>query len=329
MTSVTQTPPAPIDLMDRVEDQGSEGQLLSPAMPTDLGTDLTNPTPTAAPSATAAGGLFADFDTSTEPQSLSPCPSPTPELRSMSPLVGNAPPPSPLDGGLDSLSAINNNPFGVDLDGPTLGGPASAPGGPMMAHTGLGGPPVATMNYGGSQMSGGMPVVGGSQYYNQGTLPMAIPPMGGSRAMAKGTPYTLGAPAPGSPSLGMGVGGSPVRIMTRGGKSVLGSLSSSPSGPGLEDAVKALGLKGSPAKTAKTKDETPRSVSPNLPPMGSGYMLAEEINEGEGQGEGHGQHPEEVGVSEEHSIAGTGMSVVGSIHRNLCPGVSHLFPYLY
>lgn len=138
----------------------------------------------------------------------------------------------------------------------------SSPSMSVPMHTGVGMPNLNQSNFYG-QAPVGMIVQGtrpgpGQSYYQTPSqaLPVVIP--GAIR-------HPVGVTAPGSPNLG--VGGSPARIMTRGGKSPAASLSSSPSGPGLEDAVKALGLTMSPSKgvgKSSTKPES-RPLSPGQP----------------------------------------------------------------
>ncbi|KAH9500183.1 hypothetical protein Btru_077425 [Bulinus truncatus] len=163
-----------------------------------------------------------------------------------------SPVPSPLSGyggssmGLDSASL-----FGMTV--------TSSP-----VHSGLVNanvPPQGVNYYSQAPVSGTMMSSGPGYYQSPGT---AAP--GGS----VGPRHLVGMTAPGSPSLG--VGGSPARIMTRGGKSPAASLSSSPSGPGLEDAVKALGLAMSPSKGSGKSGSRPESrpLSPGQSFLGGG-----------------------------------------------------------
>ncbi|GFR74678.1 phosphatidylinositol-binding clathrin assembly protein-like isoform X4 [Elysia marginata] len=129
---------------------------------------------------------------------------------------------------------------------------------------------------------------GSAQGYYQPAMNVPVVPAGGMNTLP--TMAAAAAPvAPGSPSLGMA--GSPARIMTRGGKAPASpSLSASHSGPGLEDAVKALGLAMSPAKTgpaskAAVNKPQSRPLSPGQPIMGSSYST---YDSAEGLGSGVG-----------------------------------------
>ncbi|XP_035827737.1 clathrin coat assembly protein AP180 [Aplysia californica] len=305
IAQVAKAPPglelaSPLDLLD-----GSGGQSVSPGLPSEFGA---GPLQQPSPAPPSGGSPFAEFETSAESHNISPTPSPIPGFGTPSPLMGRA--PSPLSGLDDS----------ANLFGPGVPAPQQPP-----MPAGLGGPP--TVSPSGGFFGGPAPVMPGmgmvssggtGQYYGQPmaqpSVPVAIP--GANIASARAG---IGAQAPGSPSLSMGVGGSPVRIMTRGGKSPAASLSSSPSGPGLEDAVKALGLSMSPSKSAAGKSmggaagATARPVSPGhamvsaggLPPMGSGYVMTGDGMEG---GQQQQRAPDEVGAEKEANLSGQGLS---------------------
>lgn len=168
--------------------------------------------------------------------------------------VGISPVPSPMSGYASSSMGLESSP---------LFGAQSSP-----VHSGLGNVAPSGVNYysqtpvTGTILSAGY----GQGFYQSSGTTMQI----GAQAGPMSHLHHVGMTAPGSPSLG--VGGSPARIMTRGGKSPATSLSSSPSGPGLEDAVKALGLTMSPSRGSSKAGSRPESrpLSPGQSVLGGG-----------------------------------------------------------
>ncbi|GFO03618.1 phosphatidylinositol-binding clathrin assembly protein [Plakobranchus ocellatus] len=223
--------------------------------------------------APVSSGMSADPMTGAPQPALSPSPTPAaPTYTLDDPFAGLEGPDSQqsVSPGLSPASAFPPSSVGVEpaVDLFAVGGVSSSPN-MFMSSAGAGaGMPTPHPHPPLPAPSPGLfnPVIGGQaqgQGFYQPT--MNIPPAAGGGSLSLG-----GAPVPpGSPSLGMG--GSPARIMTRGGKAPASpSLSAAHSGPGLEDAVKALGLTMSPAKSAPGSKALAQSrpLSPGQPIMG-------------------------------------------------------------
>lgn len=219
----------------------------SPGLPSDFGGVTHQPFP--GPTSQALGSPFAGLE-GADPMHVSPSSAGTFGAS----LGGHL--PLGLDTGIFGTQS-----YGTSMSG-GLGGPT------VPQATMYGQPPVAAANIMGQ---GIRPTHGFYQAAGQ-TVPVNIPGTVGARP--------VGVAAPGSPILGMS--GSPVRIMTRGGKSPAVSLSSSPSGPGLEDAVRALGLTMSPSKGGPAKTGT----KPGSRPLSPGQSLMGGLGMSSSQGSG-------------------------------------------
>ncbi|XP_055890199.1 phosphatidylinositol-binding clathrin assembly protein unc-11-like isoform X4 [Biomphalaria glabrata] len=204
--------------------------------------------------------------------------------------VGISPVPSPMSGYASSSMGLESSP---------LFGAQSSP-----VHSGLGNVAPSGVNYysqtpvTGTILSAGY----GQGFYQSSGTTMQI----GAQAGPMSHLHHVGMTAPGSPSLG--VGGSPARIMTRGGKSPATSLSSSPSGPGLEDAVKALGLTMSPSRGSSKAGSRPESrpLSPGQSVLGGGP--------GYGYGEMGGDAvPSQSQAGQNSEIAQSGFDAFGDV----------------
>ena len=225
------------------------------------------PSPTPAPNAAPSFGLedpFAGLESSDSTQ--------TSVLPGLSPSSSGFPPaPVAADPALDLFGVGSGSTAAPNLFMGSMGPAPTGASHPLPAQTHSQG----LFN----SMMGQAPAQG----FYQPPVNMPVAPGGGGAGGINPFPsMATAAIPPGSPSLGMG--GSPARIMTRGGKAPASpNLSASHSGPGLEDAVKALGLAMSPAKTtsgAKANVSKPQSrpLSPGQPIMGgmsSGVDLGE------------------------------------------------------
>lgn len=268
-------PSAGLDLgcpLDLLEGSGRLAPSPSLGMPTDFAGLVPQPSPVRTPN--TLGGALSGLE-GPDPMHVSPAPSP----------VGGgfaAPLGSHSSMGLDAGS-FGGPGFGAGMPGGLVG--SSAPQGAFYGQ-----PSASAAN----MMGQGMLQTHG--YYSTMGQSMPVNIAGTMAARSVGV-------APGSPNLGMS--GSPVRIMTRGGKSPATSLSSSPSGPGLEDAVRALGLTMSPSKGADKIGMKPgsRPLSPGhqytgvSSSQGSGALMdtfGGDMTGAGGQTAGQGIHEQEA-----------------------------------
>ncbi|CAG5122941.1 unnamed protein product, partial [Candidula unifasciata] len=281
-------PPAGLDLypLDLLESSGGPAVSPSPGLSTDFAGLAPQPSPVPTPH--SLGGSLSGLE-GTDPMRASPVPSPVGGFAA--PLGGR-----PLQG--FDAGSFGGSGFGTGMPGGLVG--SSAPQGAFYGQPSV---PANMMGQGMMQTHG--------YYQNLGhSMPVNISgPIG---------PRSVGVAVPGSPNLGMG--GSPVRIMTRGGKSPAASLSSSPSGPGLEDAVRALGLTMSPSRGGADKTGTKPASRPLSPgqqfagmstSQASGAIVDTSFG---GDMIGFGGHSTGQGVQEQESASlGSGFDAFGDV----------------